>query len=83
MWLVVSAPKTGTGIYAGTVYRTTGPSFDSQPFNPANVTETAVGRATFTFSDGNNATFAYAVNGVTQSKAITREVFVSPGTVCR
>jgi hypothetical protein len=42
-----------------------------------------VGKATFTFSDGNNATFAYTVNGITQSKAITREVFVPPGTVCQ
>jgi hypothetical protein len=34
------------------------------------------------FSDGANGTFAYTVNGVAQTKAITREVFVSPGTVC-
>jgi hypothetical protein len=42
-----------------------------------------VGAASFTFSDGNNATFAYTVNGVSQIKAITREVFRTPGTVCR
>jgi hypothetical protein len=28
-----------------------------------------------TFADGNNGTFAYTVNGVSQSKAITRQVF--------
>ena len=39
--------------------------------------------ATFTFADGNHGTFAYTVNGVSQSKPITREVFVSPGTVCQ
>ena len=44
---------------------------------------TKVGTATFTFSDGNNATFAYSVDGVSQTKPITREVFRSPGTVCR
>jgi hypothetical protein len=43
---------------------------------------TAVGTATFTFSDGNNAQFAYTVNGVSQTKAITRQVFSPPGTVC-
>jgi hypothetical protein len=38
---------------------------------------------TLTFTDGNNATFAYTVNGESQSKAITRQIFVSPGTVCQ
>jgi hypothetical protein len=83
MWLVVTAPKTAPGVYSGTLYRTTGPAFNALPFNPANVVPTAVGSATFTFTDGNNATFAYIVNGVSQQKAITREVFNPPGTVCQ
>ena len=83
MWLVVTAPKTGPGVYSGTLYRTTGPAFNALPFNPASVTPAAVGPATFTFIDGNNATFAYTVNGVAQNKAITREVFNPPGTVCQ
>jgi glycerol-3-phosphate dehydrogenase len=53
------------------------------PFNPANVVATAVGNATFTFADGNNASFAYTVNGIAQMKAITREIFAAPGTVCK
>jgi hypothetical protein len=83
MWLVVTAPKTAPGVYSGTLYRTTGPAFNALPFNPANVVPTAVGSATFTFTDGNNATFAYTVNGVAQAKAITREIFNPPGTVCQ
>ncbi|HEX7272370.1 MAG TPA: hypothetical protein VF420_09490, partial [Casimicrobiaceae bacterium] len=83
MWLVVTAGKTGPGVYAGTLYRTTGPPFNALPFNPALVAATAVGTATFTFSDGNNATFAYTVNGVSQNKPITRQVFAAPGTVCQ
>jgi hypothetical protein len=39
--------------------------------------------ATLTFADGNNATFAYTVNGIAQNKAITREVFSGSGTVCQ
>ena len=35
-----------------------------------------------TWSDGNSATFRYTVNGISQSKQITREIFVPPGTVC-
>jgi len=83
MWLVVTAQKTATKIYSGTLYRTTGPAFDAVPFNPAAVVPTAVGSATFTFNDGNDASFSYTVNGVTATKAITREVFVAPGTVCQ
>lgn len=83
MWLVVTAGKTAPGIYAGTLYRTTGPPFNSVPFNPANVVATAVGTATFTFADGNDATFSYTVNGISQQKTITREVFSGAGTVCQ
>ena len=83
MWLVVTAANTGPGTYSGTLYQTTGPAFDAAPFNPANVMSKAVGMATFTFVDGNDATFAYTVNGISQQKSITREVFQAPGTVCQ
>ena len=83
MWLVVTAAKSAPGVYTGTLYRTTGPPFNSVPFNPANVVATAVGTATFTFADGNDATFAYTVNGISQQKAITRELFSGAGTVCQ
>ena len=83
MWLSVTAPKTAAGTYGGTLYRTRGPPFNAVPFDPNSVVATAVGTATFTFSDGNTGTFDYTVNGVTQTKSITREVFVSPGTVCQ
>jgi predicted dienelactone hydrolase len=83
MWLVATADSNGPASYAGTLYRTTGPAFDAAPFDPAKVATTAVGAASFIFSDGNNAMFAYTVNGGSQTKAITREVFRDPGTVCR
>ncbi|MGH8851462.1 MAG: NBR1-Ig-like domain-containing protein [Casimicrobiaceae bacterium] len=83
VWFVVTAPKTAAGVYSGTLYRTTGPPFNAAPFDPAQIRGTVVGTATFTFSDGNTGTFNYTVNDVTQTKAITREIFVAPGTVCQ
>ena len=83
LWLSVLATNTAPGVYAGALMRTRGPAFDAVPFAPAAVTATQVGTATFTFQDGAHATFAYTVNGVSQAKAITREVFVSPGTFCQ
>jgi hypothetical protein len=83
MWLVVTAPKTAPGTYAGTLYRTTGPAFNAVPFNPASVVPTPVGTATLSFTNGNAGTFAYTVNGVAQAKAVTREVFSGAGTTCQ
>jgi hypothetical protein len=83
MWLVATAPKTASATYSGALYRTTGPAFNAVPFNPASVVPTDVGTATLTFTDGNTGTFAYTVNGVSQAKAITRQVFQNPGTVCQ
>jgi serine protease len=83
LWLSVLATSTAPGVYSGPLMRTHGPAFSATPFDPSKVTATQVGRATFTFSDGAHATFAYTVGSVTQSKAITREVFVAPGTFCQ
>jgi hypothetical protein len=83
MWLVAITAKTAPGVYTGTLYHTAGPPFNAVPFNPANVTSTAVGNATLTFTDGNTGTFAYTVNGVAQAKAITHEVFSGSGTSCQ
>jgi len=81
LWLTTSAPKTGPGTYAGTLYRTTGPSF-AAPYDPKLVTATPVGTASFAFADGNRGTLVYTVNGITVTKQITRDVLVAPGTVC-
>jgi len=62
--------------YAGTVYRTTGPAFDSADFSSAGpVTAVAAGIATITLPGGNTGTFTYTVDGVSQTKTITRQVF--------
>ena len=87
MWLVVTALQTSSTTYAGDLYRTTGPPFNAVPFppigSPGGPTVTKVGTATFAFGNGQTGTFAYTVNGVSQAKAITRQVFRPPGTVCQ
>jgi serine protease len=83
LWLSVTAAKSASGVYSGQLIRTTGPAFSAVPFNPALVTRTTVGTATFTFANGNAATFTYTVNNITQSKQITRQLFAPPaGTIC-
>jgi hypothetical protein len=75
MWLSMAAGLTKTGTYSGTLYRSTGPAFDASPFLSSQVRTAAVGTATLTFSDVGNATFAYSLQGVSQTKKITRQVF--------
>ena len=88
LWLTVLARRVGaTSAYTGALYRTAGPRFDA--YDPTKVATTAVGNATITFADGNNATLAYMTSGagglpaVNQSKPIMRFPFAaSGGTLC-
>jgi hypothetical protein len=82
-WVTGVLAKSATRTYAGPLDATTGPPFNAVPFNPALVTHSTVGTATVTFTDGANGTFTYTLNGVTQTKALTRFVFRAPGTVCQ
>ena len=82
-WLFApDAARTANGVYSGRLYRTTGPAFNLTPWEGRVVT-TEVGSATFTFSGPDNGTFAYTVDGVSQSKPITRMSFALPATTCR
>ena len=89
LWLAGTAQKSAPGVYAGTLLRTTGPAFSAQPWDKANVGRTPVGTYTLSFANGNSGTFAYSITlgtppqTVTQSKAITRQVFRAPGTTCQ
>ena len=83
-WLVGSdLRRQATGEFRGRLYRTTGRSFD-QIAGPALVAPPVdVGEATLTFPDGENGRFGYTVDGVTQSKAITRQRFGATAPLCR
>lgn len=82
MWLSGTATSSGPGVYAGVLYRATGPVFNAVPFDPVNVKLAAVGNLTLSFTNGNTGTFSYTVNNVSQTKSITRQVFRTPGTAC-
>ena len=83
LWLAATTTPTSATEFTGTLFRTSGPPFDSIPFSPGAVMVTPVGKVTLTFQSGNSGTFEYTLNGITQSKSITREVLRAPGTVCQ
>lgn len=82
-WLIAELHKGIGDSYTGPVSTVSGQAFDTVPWNTNIIVEAAVGTATATFANGNGATFAYTVSGVSQSKPITRQVFAPPGTVCQ
>ena len=84
LWLSVLARRQGTtNVYSGAVYQTSGPRFDM--YDASKLETNAVGTATFTFADGNHATFAYSVtiapfmSPITQTKQLTRYLFSGNG----
>ena len=75
-WFVMPGGSwTATNTFSGTLYATSGPGFTAQPFDPNQVQSRAVGTATITFSDANNGTFSYSVDGVAGTKSISRQPF--------
>ena len=52
-------------------------AFSAAPFDPAQVVSAPVGSGKLSFTDESNGSFAYTVNGVSQTKAITRQVLFS------
>jgi hypothetical protein len=76
VWYVASSCSvmaSGNGC-TGALYRTTGPAAGSA-FDPSKVQVFNAGTVTLTFSGANDAMLSYTVNGVSATKAITREVF--------
>ena len=81
-WFVLPhADRTGTGAYRGTLYRTHGPAFNASPWIAA--TAAQVGTMSFAFTNGGIGTLDYTIDGVAVTKAIQRETFASPATVCQ
>ncbi len=74
-WLSMTASKTADNVFSGKLYETRGPAFNAVPFDSNAVSYREVGAGTLNFSDRNNGMFAYTVNGIAQTKPITRTVF--------
>ncbi len=78
VWLLMSnGAKIDDNTYSGDLYQTTGPAFNAPSYNPANLTVTWVGTATFSFQDTYSGTLAYSVNGVAVTKSISRQTYTN------
>lgn len=81
MWYVMSGgARQSDGSFVGDLYRTTGPAFNASPWS--GVTVTRVGTMRLRFTNGENGTLEYSVDGVNVAKVITRQVFSTPVPLC-
>jgi hypothetical protein len=81
-WLSMTASRTSDYTYAGIFYQTTGPAFSASSFEPSLVVASAVGQGSLTFTDANTAMFRYEVDGVSQTKTVTRQIFGRSPPTC-
>jgi len=72
-WFVALCTVNGT-VCNGDLLRTMGPAFGPQ-FDSSKVMVFTAGTVSVTFTDANDATLNYTVDGVTSTKSITRQVF--------
>jgi hypothetical protein len=71
-WYVFSdGTWTAQNIYSGTLYAVSGPP-QTGAFDSSRVRRLPVGSVTLTFTDANNGTFRWVIDGATGNKAITR-----------
>ena len=68
------------GSFTGPLYSASGPVFNSQPWGSVSLSQ--VGTMTLRFTNGENGTLTYTVNGVTVNKAITRQQFATSYPSC-
>jgi hypothetical protein len=82
LWLVASMNKGTDGIFRGKLLRMTATPFGVVPFAANPYVE--AGDASLAFTDGNSASFHYAIGAVSKTKSITRQPLGAPtaGTVC-
>ena len=74
-WFVMPDGTWSGNTYSGALYSTLGTPVLSGTYNASALVVTQVGMLSLTFSDLNTATMMYTVNGVTQTKPITRLPF--------
>jgi hypothetical protein len=74
IWYVASNCTLNGSSCSGPLYRTTGPAF-GPTFDSTAIKVFSVGSVIVSFIDANNAVLSYTVDGVTATKAITRQLF--------
>jgi hypothetical protein len=65
-------PVSGNACTDENLYQVTGGSALTAAWNGSSIVFTKVGAVTFAFTDANNGSMSYSINGVTGNRVITR-----------
>jgi hypothetical protein len=76
-WYVASSCTVSGGGCSGSLYRVTGGAAPTVPWTGSSASVTPVGTINFTFTDNSNGIVSFVINGVSGSRAITRQIFGS------
>lgn len=74
-WLTMTGVQGADGKYRGNINQTQGPAFNAAPYDATKVKLDVVGTGVIDFAGANSGSFAYSVNGSSQTKQLTRQVF--------
>jgi hypothetical protein len=74
-WYTLSGGTWNGNTYSGTLYTAQSAPWLGVPYNAAAFSAIPVGSLSLSFMDANNANMTYTVNGITQTKPITRLAF--------
>lgn len=80
MWLVMSSCAITESYCSGDIYRVAGGTALGQQWSGAGKLVSKVGTGKLSFSDSNNASFNFSLNGASGTKTITRQVFATGAT---
>lgn len=81
IWYVASSCTVNGSGCTGSLYQVNGGSAPNVNWNGANKTVATVGTLSFAFTDAGNGTMNYIINGVSGSKAISKQTFyTAPST---
>ena len=81
MWVVMPGGRwTSPSVFTGDLFTTTGPD-GLGAFDPARVVNSRIGVGTLNFTAADRATLSYTAYGISESRALQRQLFGVPGTV--
>ncbi|CAN5362120.1 hypothetical protein BH11PSE11_BH11PSE11_20540 [soil metagenome] len=80
VWYVIPTCPIQTTGCTGEIYKVVGATPPIVPWNGAGKQVSSVGTVTFTFTTATTGTFSFIINGVSGSKAITKDLFATGST---
>lgn len=77
LWVVLANCPLTNGRCTSPVFRVDGATPPTVPWNPVGKVNTQVGTASLDFTDINNTTMVITINGVTNTKVLTRQIYAT------